>query len=98
MPIFLGLSDRPKTKIRSSETPPPPGTMELEFFIQTYLIRVTELLIYVNDLAIWYNLSPLENLLFIFIFIVIVQDDCSAKTSNAIFFFFFFFADQSFLC
>ena len=58
--------------------------MELEFFIQTYLVRVTELLIYVNDLAIWYNLAPLENLLFIFIFIVIVQDDCSAKTSNAI--------------
>ena len=58
--------------------------MELEFFIQTYLVRVTELLIYVNDLAIWYNLSPLANLLFIFIFIVIVQDDCSAKTNNAI--------------
>ena len=28
----------------------------LDFFIQTYLVRVIELVIYVNDLTIWYNL------------------------------------------
>ena len=60
------------------------GGKKGEFRDWTNLIRVTELLVYVNDLVIWYNLSPLANLLFIFIFIVIVQDDCSAKPNNAI--------------
>ena len=52
-----------------------------EFFIQTYIVRVIELVIYVKDLKIErfgticvkiLFTSPFVNLLFIFIFIIII--------------------------